>query len=36
MTLALAQITVPMITIRRTIQKAVSAAQIIFRCHGVG
>src|SRR6267142_4751882 len=34
--LALAQITVPMIRIRRTTQKAVSAAHIILRCHGVG
>src|SRR5947208_15419285 len=36
MTLALAQITVPMIRTRRTTQKAVSAAHIILRCHGVG
>src|SRR4029077_4962428 len=36
MILALAQITVPMITMRRTTQKAVSAAHITLRCHGVG
>jgi len=34
--LALAQITVPMIRMRRTTQKAVSAVHIILRCHGVG
>src|SRR5436190_22234581 len=36
MTLALAQITVPIITMRRTTQKAVRAANITLRCHGVG
>ena len=36
MTLAAAQMAVPTITTRRTTQQAVSAAQIILRCHGVG
>src|SRR4030095_15996534 len=36
MTVARDHITVPIITMRRTTQKAVSAVHIILRCHGVG